>query len=191
MHLCCQQRECSDCFESLLLVPVEYVRLLELVRILSYFFTPDEGIAALYVIECEYLFVLLAQVTHSKVDGGAVPCRCKHGLCHDSGDVQSYLSLPYLLTLGLVTSVSIGAFLLLVVLCHSVLLLELLPCSLGKMRYRVTCQSHLCHCIEDRSIRYVVAAHKNFSVEPCLVPIDVLPSPQPYCRHRCPNVYKQ
>jgi hypothetical protein len=125
--------------------------------------------------------VLLAHVTHSEVNGGAVPCRCKHGLCHDSGDVQSYLSLPDHLFLGLVTFVSMSTFLLVVVLGHSVLSLELLPCSLGKMRYRITCQSHLCHCIEDRSIRYVVATHKNFSVEPCLVPVDVLSSPQAHC----------
>ena len=125
--------------------------------------------------------MLLAHVTHSEVNGVAVPCRCKHGLCHDPGDVQSYLSLPHLLTLELVTSVSIGPFLLFVVLGHSILLLEQLPCSLGKMRYRITCQSHLCHSVEDRSIRYVVATHQNFSVEPCLVPVDVLPSPQAHC----------
>ena len=79
------------------------MRLLELVRIPSYLLTPDESIAALYVIECEYLFVLLAHVAHSEMNGGAVPCRCKHGLCHNPRNVQSCLSLPHLLTLGLVT----------------------------------------------------------------------------------------
>ena len=152
--------------------------MLKLVRILSYPFTPDESIASLYVIECEYQFVLLAHVTHSKVNGGAVPCRCKHGLCHDSGDVQSYLSLPDHLFLGLVTSVGMSTFLLVVVLGHSVLSLELLPCSLSEMRYRITCQPHLSHRVEDGSIRDVVTTHQIFSVEPCLVPVDVLSSPQ-------------
>ena len=155
--------------------------MLQLVRILSDLLAPYESIAVLYMIKGEDLVVLLAQVTHSKMYGGAVPCRCKHGLCHNSWDIQSCLSLLNLLLLGLATSGCIAILMLVEVLGHSVLSLKLLPRSLGKMRYRITSQSHLSHCIEDCSVGDVVATHQNFSVEPCLVPVDVLSSPQAHC----------
>ena len=73
-------------------------------------------------------------------------------------------SLLHLLLLGLATSGCIAIFMLVEILGHSVLPLELFPRSLGKMCYRITCQSHLGHCVEDSSVGDVVATHQNFTV---------------------------
>ena len=63
------------------------MRLLKFVRILSNLLAPYESITVLYMIKGEDLVVLLAEVTHSKVNRGAVACRRKHGLCHDSWNI--------------------------------------------------------------------------------------------------------
>jgi hypothetical protein len=98
------------------------------------------------------------------------------------------LSLLNLLLLGLATSGCIAILMLVEVLGHSVLSLELLPRSLGKMRYRITCQSHLGHCVEDSSVGDVVATHQNFSIQPCFISVNILSPPQPHCGHWCTNV---
>ena len=136
---------------SLLLVPVEYVLVLQLVRVLPNLLATFKPVTLLNMFECEQFLMSVAHVVHTEVHRRTVACRGKHHVPHDDRDIDLFsprkwfLPSPILLSpVGLVGSVvlvvSIGlagftglvlGFLLLIVCCDTVLSPELLPCTLG------------------------------------------------------------
>ena len=83
-----QQGEVSDGDHPRLLVPVQYVLLLQPVRVLAYSTTSGQCVALLDVVECEESVVAVAHVVGAEVDAGAVACRTDHQLEHRLWDVE-------------------------------------------------------------------------------------------------------
>ena len=130
---------------SLLLVPVEYVLVLELVRVLPNLLATFKPVTLLNMFECEQFLMSVAHVVHAEVHRRTVACRGKHHVPHDDGDIDLFsprkwfLPSPILLSpVGLVGSVGLAgftglvlSFLFLIVCCDTVLSPELLPCTFG------------------------------------------------------------
>ena len=77
-----QQCKVSDGDHPCFLVPVQYVLLLQPIRMLAYSTTSGECITLLNVIKREQSIVAVAHVVGAEVDAGAVACRADHQLQH-------------------------------------------------------------------------------------------------------------
>ena len=92
------------------------------------------------MVESKQCVVFIAEMPHSKVNGGAVLRCCQHHPCHNQGDVEFFLSLRWLSWLVLFWTLAIVKFTLFIKeLCHSVLLPILLPLALGELRDSIAC----------------------------------------------------
>ena len=105
------------------------------------------------MVESKQCIMLIAEMPHSKMNGGAVLRCCQHHPCHNQGDVEFFLSLLWLSRLVLFRTLAIVKFTLLIKeLRHSGLLPILLPRTLGELRDSISCQPHLGHSVEYRFV---------------------------------------
>ena len=119
--------------QPVILVPVKYMLVFQLVCILSNILAALEGVALLDVIECEEDLVLLAQVVSSVVYRRAVSSRRLHQVKHHSGNIYLVSSWKWLLLSCLVGCISTDSSGVLIIFLlkegsDSVLSSELLPC---------------------------------------------------------------
>ena len=92
------------------------------------------------MVESKQCVVLIAEMPHSKVNGGGVLRCCQHHPCHNQGDVEFFLSLLWLSRLVLFRTLAIVNLTLFIKeLCHSVLLPILLPRAFRELGDSITC----------------------------------------------------
>ena len=95
--------------QPVLLVPVEYVLVLQQVRILADVLTAWKSVTLLDMLECEEALMSLTHVVRPEVYRGTVSGSCVHHVQHDFGHVYLITSRELLLLISLFVVVSLGS----------------------------------------------------------------------------------